>query len=373
MGIELPKIALFPPSLEGGGVSRVVLNLAEGFVDAGFAVDMVMLTMQDEWHSLFPDGVQLVDLQAGRAITSMWPLRRYLLDAQPDILLPATEPVNLAAVWARALARRADRNLQTRLILTEMNTPSQYFKQVRVARERFYPMLARRFYPRAEFIVAIAEAIREDMIDFFRLEPRAISTIFSPVITPNFYERLSEPVEHVWLKDERDVPVILAASNFYPQKGLITLLQAFELLIKKRAAKLIMLGDGPLRAELEALVESLGLNSSVSMPGFRPNLPYMRTADVFVMSSIFEGLPTVLVEALACSRAIVSTDHPGGAREILDHGRAGRLVPMRDPQALADGIIAALDDPIDTTILRQRAELFEMRSVIQAYRDLIRL
>lgn len=361
------KIALFPPSLDGGGVQRVTLNLAAGFQQAGFTVDMILIQNKPQYADLIPEGVRVVSLESGRAISSILPLMRYLRREQPAVLLAATAPTALVALWARALAR----STQVKIVPIEMNTPSAYFSHVRHRQEKLYPTLVRRFYPQADHIVAIAEAMRVDMLEFYNLPADAVQTIHSPVLTPDFQRRLAEPLTHPWLTTDHDRPVILDVARFVPAKDLETLIRAFARVRADRPARLIILGDGPLRGELEGVVTELGLDDDVDLPGFLPNLPYMRAADVFVLSSLFEGLPTVLIEALACSPAVVSTDSAGGAREILADGAAGRLVPVRDEAALAQAILASLDDPIPVETLRAQAQVFEMGRVIQQYREML--
>lgn len=363
-------VALLPPSLQGGGVQRVVLNLAEGFLDAGFKVDMVLLAADEPHRDRVPPGAEVHVLDVPRAITSIRALARYLVAQQPDLLLAATEPVALAAVWARIYARRVLRcNLTTRIVPVIMNTPSAYQARRRHRREMLYPLLARRFFPQADHVIAIADAIREDVLNYYRLKPGDVSTIRSPVLTPDFYQRLDQPAAHPWL-ETHDLPVVLGVARFVPAKDLGTLLRAFARVRQDRAARLILLGDGPERQALETLAAELGIQDDVSMPGFLPNLPYMRQADVFVLSSIFEGLPTVLIEALAASPAVVSTDCPGGIREILADGAAGYIVPVGDPVALAAAIQQALDTPIATATLRAQAQQFEMRRILAQYRSL---
>lgn len=358
------KIALFPPSLEVGGVQRVTLNLARGFAAQGFETDLVVIKAQGKLADEVPEAINLVNLNASRALTSVLPLRRYLQNAQPDVLLAASEPVNLAAIWAKMLAP----NVKTKIGAIVMNTLSVRQANPTFRREKFYSTLTRWFYPRADYVIALAEGIRQDLAQFINLPLEHITTIPSPVLTPDFYERAQQPIDHEWFTDGKsDVPVILGVARFVPAKDLSTLIRAFAIVRENRPARLLIIGDGEERAKLEALVNELDLGDDVSMPGTKNNLPYMKATDVFVLSSIFEGLPTVLIEALACSPAIVSTDCPSGPQEILEGGIYGKIVPMRDPQAMAEAIIHQLDNPPDVNLLRKRAENYSMEAIINRY------
>lgn len=365
------KIALFPPSLEGGGVERVTLNLARGFAAAGVQTDLILIKPGGRLSDQIPADVNVVYLNASRAMTSIPPLIRYLQREKPDVLLAASEAVNLPSIWARMLGR----GIKTRIGVIVMNTLSVRQANTTYRREKLYPLLARWFYPRADYVITLADGIRHDLAAMIHMSADRILTIPSPVLTPDFYERLEKPAEHPWFqdvtggesKDEDKGPVILGVARFVPAKDLPNLIRAFALVRQDRPARLLILGDGVQRPMLESLVAELGLEDSVSMPGFMDNLPFMKAADVFVLSSIFEGLPTVLIEALGASRAIVSTDCPSGPQEILDGGKYGEIVPMRDPDALAAAILRVLDNPPDAAHLRQRAEHYRMERIIDRY------
>jgi glycosyltransferase involved in cell wall biosynthesis len=133
-------------------------------------------------------------------------------------------------------------------------------------------------------------------------------------------------------------------------------------------ARLIILGDGSERPALERLIEERGLQNFVRLPGFVVNpYAYMARAAVFVLSSIHEGLPNVLMEALACGTPVVSTDCPSGPRQILDGGRYGPLVPVGDPEALAEAILTTLNNPLPREVLKARAEIFSLDAMADAY------
>jgi glycosyltransferase involved in cell wall biosynthesis len=169
--------------------------------------------------------------------------------------------------------------------------------------------------------------------------------VYNPVITPEIMALARQTPDHPWFA-AGGPPVILAVGRLTPQKDFPTLLRAFAEVRRRRPARLLILGEGEERAALEALGADLGVAADVALPGFRENaMAYMAGSALFVLSSAWEGLPTVLIEALAAGTRVVSTDCPSGPREILQDGRLGSLVPVGDVAALADAMTAALARP----------------------------
>ncbi len=191
--------------------------------------------------------------------------------------------------------------------------------------------------------------------------------IYNPVVVPGFYEKAAEPVEHPWFAAGGD-PVVLGVGQLKPQKDFATLIRAFAHVRAERRARLVILGEGSERIALESMVRKLGISDCVSMPGYQRN-PYkfMRRASVFVLSSIYEGCPLALAEALAVGTPIVATDCEAGPAEILDHGRFGKLVPVGDAEALASAIMETLAVPSDCEPLRVRARDFSIETILPQY------
>lgn len=162
--------------------------------------------------------------------------------------------------------------------------------------------------------------------------------------------------------------VLVTAGRFVAEKDFPTLLRAFAILRARRPLGLLILGDGDLRTQLVELANDLGISRDIAMPGFAGNpFAYLARGDVFVLSSISEGLPTVLVEAMACGTPVVSTDCQSGPAEILDGGRYGPLVPVGDAEALAAAIESELDHPTDADMLKARARQFSGEAAATAY------
>jgi glycosyltransferase involved in cell wall biosynthesis len=198
-----------------------------------------------------------------------------------------------------------------------------------------------------------------------------VTTIYNPVVTDELLEKAREPLDHPWFVEDAP-PVILGVGRLEPQKDFETLIRAFHRVQSEREPRLVILGKGSERAKLERLVQSLGMDNSVQMPGFVDNpFQYMARADVFALSSRFEGLPGVLIQAMATGCPVVSTDCPSGPREILEDGRWGALVPVEDEEALAVAILGTIDSPHCLDELRERAQAFSASQAVDQYLDVL--
>jgi glycosyltransferase involved in cell wall biosynthesis len=334
-------IALFMPSLNGGGAQRVMLTLAEGFARAGRAADLVLAQATGEYRDQVPAGVRLVDLGAPGTLAGLPALTRYLRRERPTALLSTVSHANMVALWAKRVARVA-----TRMVVRESNTMSENARECPRWRQRLVPSLARRCYPWADAIVAVSGGVALDLARTTGLPADRIRVLPNPIVTPELAEMAREPLSHPWFSDG-EPPVVLAVGRLAKQKDFPTLVRAFGLVLRQRPARLVILGEGTERAVLTSLAGVLGVEREVALPGFVSNpFPYMARAGVFVLSSAWEGMPGVLIQALACGASVVATDCESGPRELLRGGRFGRLVPVGDVEALAEAIASTLDQPV---------------------------
>lgn len=322
-------VALFLPSLEGGGAERAFLNLARGMRDLGVRTDLVVANASGPYLAEVPADVSLVDLRASRIALSLPSLVRYLRQVRPHRLYSALEEANVIALLARRLAgghTLVFPSIRNTLSLETGSEPVRRF----VLRH-----LARRLYPTAAGIVAVSEGAARDAATTLGLAAARISVISNPTVTPELALLAAAPLDDPWFS-ECQPPVILGCGRMVPQKDFATLLAAFAILRAQRPARLVILGDGPLRNDLTGQAEALGIAADVAFPGFDPNpFRYMARAGAFVMSSRHEGSPNVLVQALACGVPVVATDCPSGPGEILPGVPHGRLVKVGDVAALA--------------------------------------
>jgi glycosyltransferase involved in cell wall biosynthesis len=227
-------------------------------------------------------------------------------------------------------------------------------------------------YRRADGIVAVSEGVAHHLVATFRVEPQRVRVIYNPAISASLFETASRPVDHTWL-GPGEPPVVLAVGGLKKAKDFPTLLRAFSSVRQRVRARLIILGEGAERRSLEMLAASLGIQDDVSLPGFVSNpFPYMRAAAVFVLSSRTEGLPNVLIQALALGRPAVATDCPSGPREICAGNRRAKLVPVGDPAAMADAILASLSPTLPANADSGALRRFEVSEVSSQYLRLFR-
>jgi glycosyltransferase involved in cell wall biosynthesis len=232
------------------------------------------------------------------------------------------------------------------------------------------PRLIRRFYPWADGVVSVAQGTADDLVRTAGLRPAHIEVVHNPIVTPELRAMADEPLDHPWFRPGQP-PVVLAVGRFTPQKDFGTLIRASSRVLLAGGARLLILGDGPERAHLEALVSTLRLEGSVDLPGWVANpYPYMVRAGAFVLSSRWEGLPSVLIEALFCGAPVVATDCLSGPSEILEGGRYGLLVPVGDEDALAEGIAAALAGEVPPPP-PESWHPYELETVVQRYLDVL--
>ena len=331
------RLAIFAPSMAQGGAERGALKLAEGLTQRGFEVDLVLAAAEGPRLPEVSPDVRIVDLRARRVLTSLPGLMTYLRRERPLALTSYLDHANVIALTACRLVRYGGR-----VLVVEQNTLSEAAKHGKSRRDRLMPRIVRAVYPRADYVVGVSEGVVDDLARFTSLPAEKLKVVFNPIVTPDLKERAKEPVEHPWFSDGSKV--FIAVGRLRPQKDFRTLLQAFSRVRATRPARLLILGEGPERSELEDLVRELDIADDVSLPGSVENpYAYLSRAVAFVLSSRWEGLPTVLIEALACGLPVIATDCPSGPKEILAGGRYGKLVRVNAVEDLAAAMEAALD------------------------------
>ena len=355
-------VAILLPDMRGGGAERVCLNLANNFVDRGLSVDMVVMQEAGDLLPLLDSRVNLIELGANRMVGVLLPLIRYLRQTRPSSLIANMWPLTVISVLARTVSR-----CKTRLVLVEHTTLS---RSESIASPLHYSALRvsmRVLAPCADARVTVSNGVADDLATMTGLRRDRISTIYNPIVKSTTLKPGSTGVIGT-----SSIPTILNVGALKAEKDQVTLLRAFQLLVAGMEARLVILGEGELRGELEALAVELGIADRVSMPGFAldPSQAY-ETASLFVLSSAAEGFGNVLVEALEHGVPVVSTDCPSGPREILEGGRYGTLVHVSDPQALADAMRDALSRAHDSEGLKRRAQDFSVEKAANSYLDLV--
>ena len=331
------RVAIFTANMDGGGAERAMAKLAAGIADRGFDVDLVLSDASGHYLAEVPPEVRIVDLHASRVLASLPGLVRYLRRERPAAMLTSMNYVNVVGIWARALAR-----VDTRLVVNEQNALSLEAAHSLRRRHRMLPRLIGRFYPWADRIVSVARGTADDLSRTAGLPRERIEVVHNPIVTPELKQLADAPLDHPWFRPG-EPPVVVSVGRLAEQKDFGTLLRAFAQVREDRDARLVILGEGPERGSLEALIAELGLDAAAALPGWVQNpYPWMKGAGTYVLSSRWEGLPSVLIEALYCGVPIVATDCLSGPQEILDGGRHGLLVEVGDVDGLARGIGSAL-------------------------------
>jgi len=343
---------MYIPSFGRGGIERFVLNAAEELVSRDIQTDLLLRTTSPMLESL-PEEVRIIRMQSGdriepvvgalvtshvtNAAVSLWDYVQYLRHESPTLLLSLqTNP--FALLGARLAQTDAT------VVIRESNTPSVAVEDPQHLAGKLAPLAKRFTYTRADHIVSVSADAGSDIAQMLDIDPERVVTIYNPTYTDRLTNLAEESISHSWFKDDR--PIILSAGRFSDQKDFETLIRAFAQVVDNQDARLVLLGDGANRTELESLVTQLGIEEQVDFLGFKNNpYKYMRQADLFVLSSHYEGLPNVLIEALGVGTPVVATDCPSGPREILLDGRGGELVPVGDVSEMANAITSTLTNP----------------------------
>jgi glycosyltransferase involved in cell wall biosynthesis len=288
-------------------------------------------------------------------------LATYLKRKDRGVLVSNLTKFNLLAVWGSVLS-----GFRWGLVLVEHTLLDPRI----TGRSRILPWLVRSHYPFAHEIVAVSEDVESELRERHGLGTSTCTTIRNPVDVEEVISKSLREVDHDWFLD--DVPVILGVGRFVEQKQFSVLLTAFERLRRQTEARLVLVGDGPLREKLSALAVELNIEDRVDFLGFASNpYKYMRKAQLLAISSRYEGFGVVTVEALACGTPVVATGCPGGPSDILNDGEFGELVDVGDPGQLADAMARTLENPPDPDRLMERAQDYRADKVADRYAEVI--
>ena len=377
------RIALAIPHLGGGGAERSVLRLARGLIERGYRVDILVFKKINTLEDEIPPQARQFILKPGRVndfrdrirlarrfgFRILRFLRRDLLkdarsvvayidEERPDCILPSLPRAKSATLLALCCTE------QKPVIIPMM-------RNVVMNRKRRFRKLYAILFPTADRVVAVSDGVADSLVLKLGIPRKRISRIHNPVVSAEITELARAVPDHPWMSDDGP-PVILGAGRLSRVKDFPSLLRAFRRVSRNREVRLIILGEGSWRNRLGNMIRKMGLEENVSLPGWVSN-PYsfMSRASAFVLSSKHEGLPGVLIQALACGCPCVSTNCPAGPAEILDNGRFGPLVPVGNDSALAEAMERVLDSPPDKDALLARAQEFSLNASVDLYERMI--
>ena len=358
------SVAIYLHDLAGGGVERQSLIIAEEFRRHGVDVTLVLHRLRGQLLEHIPQGLRIVDLKSSRTLFDIPRLMGFLRHERPDILLSNLDLNNVAALVAKGLSFSP-----TKVVICQHNPISSSFVIYENWLYRLVGMSYRALSPLISRAVAVSGGVAAELGSVAGLPPSQIVTINNPVVGPDFSARSNEAAKHPWF-DQPSGPIFVTAGRLVAQKDHATMIQALAMHRKTSNSRLIILGTGPLQADLTTLVKQLGLTDAVDFAGFHTNaLPFIRQADAFLLSSRCEGFGNVIVEALGCGTPVISTRCEYGPAEILDNGRFGLLVDVEDAAGMAAQMdhVRGLRDRFPAEILRQRAGEFSYAACASRY------
>lgn len=357
-----PRLALYGFHRGANGIGRVMCNLANAVAGQDVAVDVLVSQADSADLRLLDPAVRVIELGARRGRTAVAGLADYLAREQPATLLSNRE-------WANRLALRARRRagVPVRLAFRVGSPMSASLARRPWPNRLWHRRRLRRGYRLVDHVIANSAGVADDVRTVIGPMAGHLAVLPNPSVPTDIDRQAAQAVAHPWFA-QADRPLLLAAGRLVAAKDFALLLRAFARLRRERPARLVIIGEGPLRPALLALAAELGVADDLDLPGFVTNpAAWMAKASLFVLSSVYEGSPNVLIEALACGTPAVSTDCPHGPREILDHGRWGALLPPGDEVALAEAMAATLDAPLPAATLREAMAPYRADVAARAY------
>ncbi|MTI80518.1 MAG: glycosyltransferase [Firmicutes bacterium] len=366
-----PKITFFLPALDGGGAERATVNLIREFINRGLNVDLILSRAEGVYLKEIPNKCSIINLSSKRVSTSLPALTRYLQQERPNVMISGLNHANIIAVLAKQLA-----GVNTEIIVVEHGIYYKYFEDIKSFKRIILTYLTRRTYSKANKIIAVSKGVANGIKNILsQNQMKNVSVIYNPIVDKSLLSKAKQGIDEHWLQ-EPGFSYIVSVGRLTKAKDYGTLLKAFSIVRSKMKCRLLILGEGEERNDLVNLASELGIKSDLLMPGFVENpYKYISIADVFVMSSRWEGFGNVIVEAMACGVPVISTDCPYGPAEIIDDGKTGILTPVGDVQALSNNIYKLLKDRELNNKLtiagKRRSEDFTVSLTADKYLDVI--
>ncbi|MDO0946738.1 glycosyltransferase [Chromohalobacter israelensis] len=363
------KISIVTPSFSGGGAERVAVNLANYYAKNGLDVSLIVFEGVGPYRRQVNSSIKLIDLDVKRLRYDAWlKLRKAIKDESPEYILSVMRGANIFVGLALPIMNNI------RVMFREANT-MEAVRRKPWHRRLIHKSLMRFSYRRADVVIANSIDTKKDLLDNNIVNESHVKVIGNPVINDDLNEKSRDVLHHEWLSSS-DACVVLHVGRLDVQKNQALLLRAFSLAVKSAPGiKLVILGEGEEKNNLENLASELGVKDSVDFVAFQDNpYPYYKAADLFVLSSDWEGFGNVIVEALACGTPVISTDCPGGPRTILADGKYGVLVPCGDVERLSLEMVKNIKNvgAWNFEELKMRANEFTVEAVAKKYLEAVR-
>lgn len=366
------KIVFITPSLYGGGAERVLVLLLRHLDRSRFQPVGVLFEPENDYKEDIPDDVSIVSLNSRGMLDSarlILSLSQFLKKEAPDIICTSiyrVKPLSLVTALAIKLSR-----VKARVFLTEHGNLSWCMETAKLASLRGFLIRNKFLYPEKDNVVCVSKGLRDDLVKNWGVSAARTKVIYNPVEIDRIQTLAKEEVEHLWFKEK--LPVIIACGRLDPQKNYHLLLRVFAAASKKiNDLRLVILGEGLLKQELIEYAEALGISDKVAFIGFQKNpFKYIARAKALVLSSVMEGFPMVLIEAMACGTPVISTRCESGPEELITDCIDGLLTPVGDEKALADAVIRLLnDEPFRKRLAeagKMRVEEFRVEKITAEY------
>lgn len=338
------KITFFLQNLEVGGAERSIVRLAKALNKDYFEVSFLLCCASGPLLKDLPTNIKITDLKKSHVGLSLSGVIKYFYREKPDIVLSALDHVNVINIIAGLFCFKKPKIIITeRSTFSRVSTHSAIKIRNKLISRFIMPLMAKLLYKKADSIICVSKGVADDISKIIGSLSN-IKVIYNPVIDDSFLELVNEKIEDSnFLK--KSLPNVLAVGRLTKAKDYPTLLKAFSIVIKEIPANLLIIGDGEDKSNIIDIINNLKISENVFLLGFQKNpLKYMAKADVFVLSSILEGFPNALVEAMACGVPAIATDCQSGPNEIIEDGKSGFLVPVSDEVILAKMIVKLLKD-----------------------------
>jgi len=354
------KICIITPRFTVAGVPLAQLRFARAFVNQGHNVDLIIGWIDPRFKLPELKNINVVIFNKQKVRDMLLPFKKYLQINNPNLVFSAEDHLNAIVLTGAIISRST-----AKISCSSRVTPFDTYSNKILSKKWILKQWMNKVMWRADALTCVSKDMVKQYQTIFKQGKHV--DVYNIIDDIQSRKSMMELVDHPWLKT-KEVPILIAAGRLAPWKGFSDLIRAIKEVSLKRKVRLLILGDGPLKSELNKLILDLDLTHSIQLLGYVENpLKYFSKADVFILSSLVEGMPNVLVEAMMCGCTPVATDCPTGPRELLDDGRYGYLVPMNNINALSNGIIQAIDNPISKELLNKAIEPFHEKKVINRH------
>lgn len=365
---EKLKILFVRTAMTYGGADRITLNILKDFDRTKYSCDLALVKNKGEYLKEIPNDIKVIDLKAVNSFLSFFPLTKLLRNKDYDVIYSTCGGTNASAIVAAKLSRK-----KIKSVVSERNVMLPPGKNIikRFLQHRFKQFT----YPKADYVTVVSRALVGEIIKETKVQQEKIRLLHNPVINNDLLSQKEEYLDNQYFNTS--IPVVLAVGRFVYQKDYPTLLSAFQKVLEQTPAWLFILGTGPMENELKKLVQKMGIKERVIFGGFEINpFKFMKNCTVFVLSSKHEGMPGVLIQAMACGAPVIATDCPTGPAEVIEEGKNGYLVPVGNYEKMAEKIVALLqNEDIREKFVANSAEKikpFYYKTAIESYFEFLR-